>query len=162
RLEGVEPPARSRADRSRCRCPPIPRLRVEGRSSPKTGRRSIGGRAQHRSRLRRDASCGSSRRPARQQGTRTRAGCEDDVADRTTTGLRTLGKGEVDVYVSLTRVSTSDQPTGNATIIAQEMIRWFRATDGFLGLLFLSKEGTTLTLTFWDDREVAERHRASR
>jgi len=66
------------------------------------------------------------------------------------------------VYVSLTRVSTSDQPTGNATIIAQEMIRWFRATDGFLGLLFLSKEGTTLTLTFWDDREVAERHRASR
>lgn len=84
------------------------------------------------------------------------------MADRTTTGLRTLGKGEVDVYVSLTRVSTSDQPTGNATIIAQEMIRWFRATDGFLGLLFLSKEGTTLTLTFWDDREVAERHRASR
>ena len=66
------------------------------------------------------------------------------------------------MYVSLTRVSTSDQPTGNATIIAQEMIRWFRATDGFLGLLFLSKEGTTLTLTFWDDREVAERHRASR
>jgi len=59
-------------------------------------------------------------------------------------------------------VSTSEQPTANATIIAQEMIRWFREMDGFEGLLFLTKEGTTLTLTFWDDREVAERHRASR
>lgn len=66
------------------------------------------------------------------------------------------------MYVSLTRVSTSDQPTGNATIIAQEMIRWFRATEGFEGLLFLSREGTTLALTFWNDREVAERHRDSR
>jgi hypothetical protein len=66
------------------------------------------------------------------------------------------------VYVSLTRVSTSDQPTGNATIIAQEMMRWFQAAEGFEGLLFLSKEGTTLALTFWEDREVAERNRASR
>lgn len=66
------------------------------------------------------------------------------------------------MYVSLTRVTTSTQPTGNATIIAQEMIRWFRATEGFEGLLFLSKEGTTLVLTFWDDREVAESHRVSR
>jgi hypothetical protein len=71
-------------------------------------------------------------------------------------------EGRINVYVSLTRVSTSGQPIGNATIIAQEMIRWFRATDGFQGLLFLSKEGTTLALTFWDDREVADRHRASR
>jgi hypothetical protein len=66
------------------------------------------------------------------------------------------------MYVSLTRVSTSDQPTGNATIIAQEMMRWFRATEGFEGLLFLSKEGTTLALTFWENREVAERNRVSR
>jgi hypothetical protein len=66
------------------------------------------------------------------------------------------------MHVSLTRVSTSDQPTGNATVIAQEMIRWFRETEGFEGLLFLSREGTTLALTFWEDREVAERHRASR
>jgi hypothetical protein len=42
------------------------------------------------------------------------------------------------------------------------MIRWFRETDGFEGLLFLTKEGTTLALTFWDDREVAEQHRVSR
>jgi hypothetical protein len=59
-------------------------------------------------------------------------------------------------------VSTADQRTGNATIIAQEMFRWFRATEGFEGLLFLSREGTTLALTFWNDREVAESHRASR
>jgi hypothetical protein len=66
------------------------------------------------------------------------------------------------VYVSLTRVSTSDQPISNATIVAQEMMRWLRATDGFEGLLFLSKEGTTLALTFWEDRDVAERNRFSR
>lgn len=66
------------------------------------------------------------------------------------------------MYVSLTRVSTSDQPSGNATIIAQEMIRWFREKDGFEGLLFLTTKGTTLALSFWDDRDVAEGHRASR
>ena len=66
------------------------------------------------------------------------------------------------MYVSLTRVSTSDQPAGNATIIAQEMMRWFRATEGFEGLLFLTKEGTILALTFWEDREVADRNRVSR
>ena len=70
--------------------------------------------------------------------------------------------GRDGVYVRLTRVSTSDQPIGNATIVAQEMMRWFRATDGFEGLLFLSKEGTTLALTFWEDRDVAERNRFSR
>jgi hypothetical protein len=66
------------------------------------------------------------------------------------------------VNVSLTRVSTSDQPTGNATIVAQEMMRWFQETEGFEGLLFLSKEGSTLVLTFWEDRAVAERNRVSR
>ena len=29
-------------------------------------------------------------------------------------------------------------------------------------MLFLSREGTTLGLTFWESREVAERHQASR
>jgi hypothetical protein len=59
-------------------------------------------------------------------------------------------------------VSTSDLPIENATIVAQEMIRWFRETEGFEGLLFLSREGTTLGLTFWESRELAERHRVSR
>jgi hypothetical protein len=66
------------------------------------------------------------------------------------------------MHVSLTRVSTGDVSLDNAPIVAQEMMRWFRETEGFEGLLFLSKEGTTLGLTFWESREVAERHRAAR
>lgn len=66
------------------------------------------------------------------------------------------------MYVSLTRVKTSDQPIENATIVAEEMLRWFREMEGFEGLLMLSKEGTTLGLTFWESREVAERYRVSR
>jgi hypothetical protein len=64
--------------------------------------------------------------------------------------------------VSVTRVSTGDVPLDNAPIVAQEMMRWFRETEGFEGLLFLSREGTTLGLTFWESREVAERHRTAR
>jgi hypothetical protein len=66
------------------------------------------------------------------------------------------------VYVSLTRVKTSDQPIGNATIVAEEMLRWLRDIEGFSGLLMLSREGTTLGLTFWESREAAERHRMVR
>jgi heme-degrading monooxygenase HmoA len=44
------------------------------------------------------------------------------------------------------------------------MLPWLREIDGFEGLLMLSNEAeaTTLVLTFWKDREVAERHRAAR
>jgi hypothetical protein len=66
------------------------------------------------------------------------------------------------MYVSLTRVNTADQPIDNATIVAEEMLRWFREMEGFEGLLMLSKEGTTLGITFWESREVAERYRATR
>ncbi len=66
------------------------------------------------------------------------------------------------MYVSLTRVKTADQPIENATIVAEEMLRWFRETEGFEGLLMLSKEGTTLGLTFWESREVADRQRVAR
>jgi hypothetical protein len=66
------------------------------------------------------------------------------------------------VYVSLTQVETSDQPIEYATIVAEEMERWLRDIDGFEGLLMLSKEGTTLGLTFWQSREVADRHRVIR
>ncbi len=41
------------------------------------------------------------------------------------------------------------------------MLRWLRESEGFEGLLMLSKEGTTLALTFWES-EVAERHRVAR
>ena len=66
------------------------------------------------------------------------------------------------MYVALTSANTGDQPSENATIVAEEMYRWLRETEGFEGLLFLSREGTTLGLTFWDSREIAERHQASR
>ncbi len=66
------------------------------------------------------------------------------------------------MYVSLTHVKTSDQPIENATIVAEEMLRWFREMEGFEGLLMLSREGTTLGLTFWESREVADRHRVAR
>jgi hypothetical protein len=66
------------------------------------------------------------------------------------------------MYVSLTRVKTADQPIENATIVAEEMLRWFREMEGFEGLLMLSQEGTTLGITFWQSREVAERHLVSR
>jgi len=66
------------------------------------------------------------------------------------------------VHVSVTRVITADQPIENAPIVAQEMMRWFRETEGFQGLMFLSREGTTLALSFWESQEVADRHRASR
>ncbi|TMK28016.1 MAG: hypothetical protein E6G64_10850 [Actinobacteria bacterium] len=66
------------------------------------------------------------------------------------------------MYASLTRVSTSDQPIENATIIAEEMLSWLREIDGFEGLLMLSREGTTLGLTFWESATVAEKHRVVR
>src|SRR5919201_412452 len=72
-------------------------------------------------------------------------------------------RGEVRLmYVSCTRVSTADQPIENATIVAEEMVRWLREIDGFNGFLMLSREGTTLGLTFWESRHVAERHRVAR
>ena len=66
------------------------------------------------------------------------------------------------MHVSLTRVKTSDQPIANATIVGEEMERWLRDIDGFEGMLMLSREGTTLGLTFWESRDVAESHRPAR
>jgi hypothetical protein len=47
-------------------------------------------------------------------------------------------------------------------MVAEEMLRWFRETEGFEGLLFLSRPGTTLAVTFWQSEEIAERHLVSR
>jgi hypothetical protein len=66
------------------------------------------------------------------------------------------------VYVSMTRVRTSDQPIENATIVAEEMLRWLRDIEGFEGMVMLSREGSSVGLTFWANREVAERHRVAR
>lgn len=66
------------------------------------------------------------------------------------------------MHVTVTRVRTADQPTGNATIVGEEMARWLRDVEGFAGFMLLSQPGTTLGLSFWESRDVAERHRAAR
>ena len=66
------------------------------------------------------------------------------------------------MYVSLTRVRTSDQPIENATLVAEEMTRWLRDIEGYEGMLMLSRPGTTLGLTFWESREIADRYRVPR
>jgi hypothetical protein len=66
------------------------------------------------------------------------------------------------VHVTIVRVSTGDQDISTATIVGEEMLRWLRDLEGFLGLMMLSRPGTTLSLSFWESAEVAERHRAVR
>ncbi len=66
------------------------------------------------------------------------------------------------MYVTLTTATTADQPRENATIVAEELVRWLRDIDGFEGFLMLSQEGRSLGLSFWESREVAERHRVAR
>ena len=55
------------------------------------------------------------------------------------------------MYVTHTTATTADQPRENATIVAEELVRWL-----------LSQEGRSLGLSFWESREVAERHRVAR
>jgi hypothetical protein len=66
------------------------------------------------------------------------------------------------MFVTSTRVSTSDQPIERATIVAQEMMTWLRDIEGFEGFLMLSREGTTIGMSFWQSREAAERNRVVR
>ena len=66
------------------------------------------------------------------------------------------------MFVSSTRVSTADQPIELAAIVAQEMTGWLRDIDGFEGFVMLSREGTTVGMTFWESREAADRHRVAR
>lgn len=69
------------------------------------------------------------------------------------------------MHVSVTRTKDHlGQPIELATIAGEEMFRWLRPIDGFEGLLILSnaEEGTTLTITFWASREVAEEHQPAR
>ena len=66
------------------------------------------------------------------------------------------------MFVSSTRVSTANQPIELATIVAQEMTGWLRDIDGFEGFVMLSREGTTVGITFWESREAADRHRVAR
>jgi hypothetical protein len=66
------------------------------------------------------------------------------------------------MHVAMTRVSTADKPPEQATIVAEEMHGWLREIDGFEGFVVMSRPGTTIGLSFWESREVAEAHRAVR
>ena len=66
------------------------------------------------------------------------------------------------MYVSLTRAKVTDQPVDDATIVAEEMVRWLRDIEGFHGFMMVTREGTAVGLSFWENREVAERHRVAR
>ncbi len=66
------------------------------------------------------------------------------------------------MFVSLTRVKTSDQPIENAAIVAEEMVRWLRDIEGFDGFLMLTGDGTAVGLSFWESRDVAVQHQVAR
>lgn len=66
------------------------------------------------------------------------------------------------MHCTIVRVGTGEQDIATATIVGEEMLRWLRDLDGFVGLMMLSRTGTTLSLTLWESAEVAERHRAVR
>jgi hypothetical protein len=42
------------------------------------------------------------------------------------------------------------------------MHRWLSDVEGFVGFMVVSRQGTSLGLTFWASAEVAERNRATR
>jgi hypothetical protein len=66
------------------------------------------------------------------------------------------------MHVTVTRASTGDEPVANATIVGEEMHRWLSDVEGFVGFMVVSRQGTSLGLTFWASAEVAERNRATR
>jgi hypothetical protein len=66
------------------------------------------------------------------------------------------------MYVSVTRVNTGDLPLEASAIVAEEVHRWLDDIEGFEGFLMLSREGSSVALSFWESREVAERHRVAR
>ena len=61
------------------------------------------------------------------------------------------------MHVSVTTAATGDEPAENAGMVGEEMSGWLRGVDGFEGMLMLYRPGTTIGLTFWEGREVAER-----
>jgi hypothetical protein len=48
------------------------------------------------------------------------------------------------------------------TIVAEELEQWLADLDGFQGFLMLASEASSMALTFWESREIAERHRVAR
>jgi len=56
------------------------------------------------------------------------------------------------------------QPLEVATLAGEAMLPWLSEIEGFEGLLMMSNEsaGTTLVITFWESKEVADEHLAVR
>jgi hypothetical protein len=71
------------------------------------------------------------------------------------------------MYASLTSSSIRD-PVEDANEIAamagEAMDSWLREIDGYAGLLMLvaPEAATVQAITFWESRDVAERHREAR
>ena len=66
------------------------------------------------------------------------------------------------MYVTMNRVKTSNEPIEHASIVAEGLQDWLEEVEGFEGLLMLSREGTSVGLTFWASREIADRYRPMR
>jgi len=66
------------------------------------------------------------------------------------------------VFATVTTTDTGDEPLATGTIIAEEMDRWLRDLEGFQGFLVLAGEGRALGITFWANREIAERYASLR
>ena len=62
------------------------------------------------------------------------------------------------MHATIVRADTGDQDIATATIVGEEMFRWYRELDGFAGMMMLSRSGTTIALSLWENAEVAERH----
>ena len=66
------------------------------------------------------------------------------------------------MFVTITSADTTGEPIENAQVVAEEMERWLRDTEGFEGFILLAREGRALGLAFWESREAAERHNLAR
>ena len=66
------------------------------------------------------------------------------------------------MHATIVRVGTGEQDISTATIVGEEMLRWLRDLDGFVGWMTLSRTGTTLALSLWENAEVAAQHRSVR
>ena len=64
--------------------------------------------------------------------------------------------------MTLTTADTTGEPIENAPVVAEEMERWLRETEGFEGFLLLAGENRAVGLSFWTDRAIAERHGQAR
>jgi hypothetical protein len=65
------------------------------------------------------------------------------------------------MFATVTRTKGSpNEPLEIATFAGETMLPWLEQIDGFEGLVMLSNEveGTTLVLSFWESREIADQH----